>query len=57
MYIQSATVDGKPLNKPWLPERMVFDGGTWNVTAATTPNTSWAAARDDEPPSLSTGGN
>ncbi|MGC9259165.1 MAG: GH92 family glycosyl hydrolase [Phycisphaerae bacterium] len=55
MYIQSATLDGKPLNKPWLPERMVFQGGTWNVTAGTTPNKNWAAARGDEPPSLSTG--
>lgn len=55
MYIQSATLDGKPLNKPWLPERMVFQGGTWNVAAGTTPNKHWAAARGAEPPSLSTG--
>jgi len=53
MYIQSAALDGKPLNKPWLPERMVFQGGTWNVTAGTTPNKNWAAASGDEPPSLS----
>jgi predicted alpha-1,2-mannosidase len=55
MYIQSATLNGKPLNKPWLPERMVFQGGTWNVTAGTTPNKNWAAAHGDAPPSLSTG--
>ncbi len=55
MYIQSATLDGKPLNKPWLPEQMVFQGGTWNVTAGAAPNKSWAAARGDAPPSLSTG--
>ncbi len=55
MYIQSATLDGKPLNKPWLPERMVFHGGTWNVTAVASPNKNWGAARGVEPPSLSTG--
>jgi predicted alpha-1,2-mannosidase len=55
MYIQSAAVDGKPLNKPWLPERMVFQGGTWNVTTSSVPNKNWAAAKGDAPPSLSTG--
>ncbi len=55
MYIQSAAVDGKPLNKPWLPERMVFQGGTWNVTTGSVPNKNWAAAKGDAPPSLSTG--
>ena len=55
MYIQSATLDGKPLNKPWLPERMVFQGGTWNVTAGESPNKNWGAAPGEEPPSLSTG--
>ncbi len=53
MYIQAATVDGKPLNKPWLPEQTVFQGGTWHVTAGTTPSKNWAAAQDDVPPSLS----
>ena len=55
MYIQSAMLDGKPLNKPWLPERMVFQGGTWNVTAGASPNKNWAAAPGEAPPSLSTG--
>ncbi len=55
MYIQSATLDGKPLNKPWLPEQLVFQGGTWKVKAGPVPDKNWAAARGDEPPSLSTG--
>ena len=55
MYIQSATLNGKPLNKPWLPERMVFRGGTWKVIAGTAPNKNWGAARGDAPPSLSVG--
>ena len=55
IYIQSAALDGKPLNKPWLPERLVFQGGTWKVNAGTAPNKNWGAARGDAPPSLSTG--
>ncbi len=55
MYIRSATLDDKRLDKPWLPERMVFQGGTWNVAAGASPNKIWGAARGDEPPSLSTG--
>ena len=54
IYIQSTSLDGKPLNKPWLPERMVFQGGTWNVNAGMAPNKNWGTARGDEPPSLST---
>ncbi len=55
MYIQSATLDGRAMNKPWLPERRVFQGGTWDVTAGPTPDKNWGAARGDAPPSLSTG--
>ncbi len=54
-YIQSATLDGTPLSKPWLPERMVFQGGIWNVIAGTAPNKNWGAAHGDGPPSLSGG--
>lgn len=55
IFIQSATLDGKPLNKPWIPERMVFQGGSWNVVAAREPNRTWGTALGDVPPSLSTG--
>ncbi len=55
MYIQSTTLDGKPMNKPWLPEQMVFQGGAWNVIAGTVPDKNWGAARGNAPPSLSTG--
>ena len=53
IYIQSTSLDGKPLNKPWVPERMVFQGGTWNVSAGASPNKNWGAARSAAPPSLS----
>ena len=53
-FIRSATLDGKSLNKPWIPERMVFQGGSWNVIAAKGPNRIWGTAHGDAPPSLST---
>ncbi len=54
MFIQSTTLDGKPLTKPWIPEAVVTQGGTWNVIAGMSPNKKWGAASGDEPPSLST---
>jgi predicted alpha-1,2-mannosidase len=54
VYIQSATLNGKPLNKPWIPEASVTRGGTWDVKAGPKPDKQWGAARGDEPPSLST---
>ncbi len=53
IYIQSATLDAKPLNKLWLSERTVFRGGTWNVVAGKLPNKNWGTARGAAPPSLS----
>jgi predicted alpha-1,2-mannosidase len=51
-YVQSLTVNGASSNRAWLPESFVSSGGTLNYTLGTTPNTAWAAAAADAPPSF-----
>ncbi len=52
-YIQSASIDGRPLNKPWFPETAVTKGGLWKVVVGSKPNRSWATSPGDAPPSMS----
>lgn len=51
-YIQSATLDGKPWNKPWFSHADIADGGTLVFTMGPQPNKSWGSAPDDAPPSM-----
>ncbi len=41
-YIQSATLNTKPLNQWWLPWRDVVDGGRLVLELGPTPNEQWA---------------
>lgn len=50
-YIQSARLNGKEWNKPWLSHSDIMDGGTLELVMAPHPNKSWGAALDDAPPS------
>ncbi|GJM33859.1 MAG: hypothetical protein DHS20C18_28600 [Saprospiraceae bacterium] len=52
-YIQSATLDGKPLNKPWFYHDELVDGGTLKIIMGAKPNTSWGVCKDCAPPSMS----
>ena len=52
-YIQSATLDGKPWNKPWLAHADIANGGTLVLTMGPTPNKAWGADADDAPASMS----
>ena len=54
IYIRSASIDGRPLNKPWFPETAVTNGGLWKLAVSSRPNRSWGAAPEDAPPSMST---
>ncbi len=54
-YIQSATMNGAALTKPWFAESEVLSGGTWNVQVGPQPNKTWGASPYDRPYSLSTG--
>jgi putative alpha-1,2-mannosidase len=50
MYIQSATFNGKPLNKPWVYHSEVVKGGKLVLTMGPEPNKNWGSAPDAAPP-------
>jgi putative alpha-1,2-mannosidase len=49
MYIQSATLNGKPLTRSWLTHDQIAAGGTLVLQMGATPNRSWGAAPADRP--------
>jgi predicted alpha-1,2-mannosidase len=51
-YIQSANLNGKPLNKPWFAHADIAEGGTLTLEMGDTPNRSWGIAVQDAPPSM-----
>ena len=53
MYIQSATLNGKPWNKPWFRHADIADGGKLVLTMGPRPNVLWGSAPDAAPPSMS----
>jgi predicted alpha-1,2-mannosidase len=55
MFVQSLRVNGASSNRSWLPESFVGSGGTLDYTLGSTPNTAWAAAAADAPPSFDVG--
>ncbi|MGB6745821.1 MAG: glycoside hydrolase family 92 protein, partial [Terracidiphilus sp.] len=52
-YIQSATLNGKPLGKPWFRHSDIANGGTLVLEMDDRPNEKWGSAPEDAPPSLS----
>ena len=52
-YIQSAELNGKPLNKPWFEHGDLANGGTLVLRMGPRPNTAWGSAPDAAPPSMS----
>lgn len=40
-YIQSATLNGKPLNRNWITHQDIMKGGTLIINAADQPNKEW----------------
>jgi predicted alpha-1,2-mannosidase len=55
VYIQSATLNGKALTKPWFDEKEILSGGSMRVEVGAQPNLNWGASPFDRPYSLSTG--
>jgi len=51
VYIQSATLDGRPLDKPWFYQRELVDGGTLVLEMGPEPNKAWGSAPESAPPS------
>jgi predicted alpha-1,2-mannosidase len=50
VYIQSAMLNGKPLNKPWIYHSDVVKGATLVLTMGSEPNKNWGSAQDAAPP-------
>lgn len=53
LYIQSATLNGKPWNKPWFAHADIANGGKLILNMGPTPNKQWGSAPEDAPPSMS----
>lgn len=51
-YIQSATLNGRPLNKPWFSHADIVQGGTLILQMGSQPNKSWGSSPDATPPSM-----
>lgn len=53
MYVQSATLDGKPWNKAWFSQADIGNGGTLVLTMGAEPNKEWGEDPRQAPPSMS----
>ena len=49
MYIQSATLNGKPLTHSWFPHAALAAGGELRLVMGPTPNRAWGRAPTDRP--------
>jgi predicted alpha-1,2-mannosidase len=52
-YIQSATLNGKPWNKPWFSHADIANGGEFVFEMGAKPNPNWGNAPESAPPSMS----
>jgi predicted alpha-1,2-mannosidase len=51
-YIQSARLNGKPLDKPWFSHAEIAGGGTLILEMGEKPNRDWGSTPEDAPPSM-----
>ncbi len=52
-YIQSAILDGRPLNRPWITHSDIVNGGALIFEMGAEPNKQWGSAPAAAPPSIS----
>ncbi len=52
LYIQSATMNGKPWTRPWFSQADIQDGALLVLTMGPRPNPSWGSSPDAMPPSM-----
>jgi hypothetical protein len=50
VYIQSATLNDKPLTRPWITRDELISGGTLTFVMGPSPNPQWGSAPADRPP-------
>ena len=51
-YIQSAMLNGAPLERPWITYQDLMKGGTLEFIMGDKPNTGWGSANTATPPSM-----
>ena len=51
-YIQSAMLNGQPLNRPWLSHAEIVSGGRLELVMGPRPNKSWGADPQNVPPTV-----
>ena len=51
-YIQSATLNGKPITRTWISHAEIMAGGELNFVMGAAPNPAWGSRPADAPPSL-----
>ena len=49
LFIQSATLNGKPLSRTWITHEQIVAGGTLVLEMGAAPNRAWGAAAADRP--------
>ncbi len=49
VYIQSATLDGKPYTRSWITQEQIAGGSTLVLQMGPTPNKAWGSAQEDRP--------
>ena len=52
-YIQSATLNGQSLRKPWFRHSDIVNGATLELKMGPRPNKEWGSKPEDAPPSMS----
>jgi len=50
-YIQSAQLNGKPLDRPWFTHTDLLNGATLQMEMGPYPNKKWGSSVDAAPPS------
>lgn len=53
IYIQSATLNGETLDRPWFPHSAMANGGKLVFNMGPKPNRNWGSAPEAAPPSMS----
>jgi predicted alpha-1,2-mannosidase len=51
-YIQSASLDGKPLTRSWISQKEITSGGKLVLIMGPTPNKDFGSAPQDRPPGI-----
>lgn len=51
-YIQSAQINGKALDRPWILHKTVINGGKLTLDMGKKPNKQWGSEPDQAPPSM-----